>query len=294
VSETYAKRLSKHPEGTNIKALLKDNLDHVKQVKDNVDFIIDEIKAGHISDKILSKNEEGKIEIDEKLLKTMAIFHDIAKIDENGNLDTFHHHERNKVEKILVAEDSEVNKFLKDNGFSKEEISLMIDGIEAHSRRTDFIYRYFYNKNRQDLKLLPSPEKALEFVILSDADILTQSKLDQGVKKIICSRLMNKSFREEDTEDGRHSILKTLSSVIDSAQKVKDAMHFDLTREKALRQLEETEGFENWLVANNKIQEIDAIEDFAQKKKRVDELINEFLVLKNTKDASAEKIDQEK
>lgn len=279
VEKTYEDRLAKQSEGAKTQILLKDNLDHVRQVTDNVDFIVNEIKAGRMSDKILAKNESGQVEVDEKLLKTMAVFHDIAKIDENGKLDTFHHHERSKVENILIKEDSPVHQFLKAKGFDDEEISLMVDGIESHSRRTDFIYRYFYNKNKQELTSLPSPEGILEYVILSDADILTQSKLEQGVKKIICSRLINEGFRKEDTVDGRHSIIKTLASVIDSAQKVKDSMHFELTKQKASGQLGEVEEFEKWLTTNNKIQEIDVIEDFGQKKKRFDELINEFLAL---------------
>ena len=125
---------------------------------------------------------------------------------------------------------------------------------------------------------MPAPEGVLEYVILSDADILTQSKLEQGVKKIVCSRLMFDGFQKEDMVNGQHSFAKTLDSVIDSAQKVSEAMHFEITKQKALGQLDQVRNFEDWLKKNNKIQEIDATEDFGLKKRRFDELIEEFLI----------------
>lgn len=282
VGDVYAERLDrkvKAGEATaaEIGVSLKDNLDHVTQVKNNADFIIDEIKAGRMTDKIIPRDENGQAVFDERVLKTMTVLHDVAKIDEKGELDTFHHHDKNKVEKILIDENSKVSEFLKNNGFTPEEIALMIEGIEKHSRRTDFIARYFDNRKRQEIDDLPRPEGVLEYVILSDADILTQSRLDQGVRKIICSRLTTDFFRQNDTVDGHHSFAKSLESVIDSARKVSEAMHFDSTKQKASSQLAQVLDFENWLKQNNKIIEIDSLEDFILKKKRFDELIGEFL-----------------
>ena len=286
VGDIYAERLAKKVEAGKSTAneaelSLRDNLDHVGQVKDNVDFIINEIRAGRMIDRSITKDENGQVVFDEKLLKAMAVLHDIAKIDEKGELDTFYHHEKDKVEKILANDQSKINEFLKNNGFSSEDISLMISGIESHSRRTDFIARHFNNINKQEISSLPRPESALEYVILSDADILTQSRLDQGVRKIICARLM--FFRQNDTIDGYHSFSKTWESVIDSAQKVSEAMHFDLTKQKASDQLKQVLDFENWLKENNKIAEIDGLGDFGLKKKRFDELIGEFLSVADKK-----------
>lgn len=278
VGDIYADRLSQKTDLAGAKLLLQDNLNHVRQVKDNVDFIVEEIKSGRMTDELVPRDAEGQIIFDERLLKTMAVLHDVAKISEAGELDTFGHHERAKVEQLLAAENSPISKFLKNNGFTPEEVNLMIDGIERHSRRTDFIFRK-YAKDEKGLAELPAPEGVLEFVILSDADILTQSKLNQGVKKIICSRLMFDFFRQEDSVGGRHSFLRTLDSVLDSAQKVSGAMHFDLTKQKAASQLEETLAFENWLKEGGQIEIIDKIEDFGLKKKKIDELIGEFLSL---------------
>ena len=287
VGGIYAERLAKKTDASDPKIMLKDNLDHVGQVKDNVDFIIDEIKAGRMTDDIIPRDEHGQAIFDGKILKTMAVLHDVAKINEKGELDTFHHHDKDKVEKILVDEKSKVNEFLKNSGFTPEEIDLMVEGIEKHSRRTDFIARYFDNRKRQEIADLPRPEGVLEYVILSDADILTQSRLEQGVKKIVCSRLTTEFFRQADTLDGQHSFAKSLASVIDSAKKVSEAMHFELTRQKALEQLTQVLDFENWLTQNNKIAEIDGIENFDLKKKKFDELIVEFL---NTDDKNQQKI----
>jgi len=282
VGDIYSERLAKKVKVGKLKdneaeLSLKDNLDHVGQVKDNVYFIIDEIKAGRMTDNIIPRDENGQAVFDGKLLKTMAVLHDIAKIDEKGELDTFYHHEKNKLEKILADDQSGVNEFLKNSGFTSEEIDLMVDGIEKHSRRTDFIAKHFDNRKRQEIDNLPRPEGVLEYVILSDADILTQSRLEQGVKKIICSRLMNDFFRQKDMVNGHHSFAKTLESVVDSARKVSEAMHFELTKQKALDQLKQVLNFEDWLKENNKIVEIDSSDDFGSKKKRFDELIKEFL-----------------
>lgn len=288
VGGVYAERLAKKVEAgkatvNEVELLLKDNLDHVSQVKDNVDFIIDEIKAGRIADSFIPKDENGQAVFDNKLLKTMTVLHDIAKIDEKGELDTFHHHDKDKVEKILVNKESKINEFLENSGFTPEETVLMVDGIAKHSRRTDFIARYFDNRKRQEIDDLPRPEGVLEYIILSDADILTQSRLEQGVKKIICSRLVNDFFRQIDTINGRHSFAKSLESVVDSARKVSEAMHFYLTKQKALEQLRQVLNFESWLKQNNKIAEIDDTEDFNLKKKKFDEFIQEFLELEKYK-----------
>jgi len=286
VGEIYVGRLEKKREAQKatdgeIASSLKDNLDHIGQVKDNVDFIIKEIKAGRMTEDSIFKNENGQVTLKDKLLRAMAVLHDIAKIDEKGELDTFYHHEKNKVEKIIFDDKSGVAEFLKKNGFDSADIEFIINGIERHSQRTDFIARYF--KQREKEADLPGPEGVLEYEILSDADILTQSRLDQGVKKIICSRLMNDFFRQNDTIDGCHSFAKSLESVVDSAQKVSEAMHFDLTRQKALNQLTQVLDFENWLKQNNKITEIDSIESFDLKKKKFDELIGEFLGIADKK-----------
>jgi|GEM_PF-2665969 len=283
VGDVYAERLTQKTGAGDPKFMLKDNLDHVGQVKNNVDFIIDEIKAGRMIDSVIPRDEKGQAVFDEKVLKVMAVLHDVAKINEKGELDTFHHHDRDKVEKILASDQSKVNEFLKSNGFTPEEIAFMVDGIERHSRRTDFIARYFDNRKREEIADLPRPEGVLEYVILSDADILTQSRLEQGVRKIICSRLLNDFFRQSDTVDGHHSFAKSLDSVIDSARKVSEAMHFDLTKQKALKQLDQVLEFENWLRENNKITEINSLQDFTLKKKRFDELIEEFLGLTQAK-----------
>lgn len=285
VGGVYSERLNKKMEAGKATASetelsKKDNLDHVGQVKDNVDFIIEEIKSGRMTDGSISKDQNGQVILREKLLKAMAVLHDAAKIDENGELDTFHHHEKNKVEKILSDQKSGVSEFLNNNEFNPADIEFMVDGIERHSQRTDFIARYF--KQRQKEADLPGPEGVLEYEILSDADILTQSRLEQGVRKIICSRLTNDFFRQNDTIDGRHSFAKSLESVIDSARKVSEAMHFDSTKQKALNQLAQVLEFENWLKGNNKIAEVDGLEDFVLKKKRFDELIEEFLDINKT------------
>lgn len=323
VGDVYAERLDKKVQAgeataVEIGASLKDNLDHVGQVKDNVDFIIDEIKAGRMTDEIIPRDENGQAIFDDRVLKTMTVLHDVAKINEKGDLDTFHHHDRDKVEKILVDEQSKVHEFLKNNGFAPEEIAFMVDGIERHSRRTDFIARYFDNRKRQEIADLPRPEGVLEHVILSDADILTQSRLEQGVKKIVCSRLTTEFFRQTDTIDGQHSFAKTLSSTLDSAKKVAEAMHFKVTKEKNAQQLDQVLSFATWLEDKQKVVELDEIgrerlqelalekstktfgsEDekiawekkeviernkiFVAKKKRFDELILEFLDTTQTK-----------
>lgn len=283
VSDVYAERLAKKANVGDPKLMLKDNLDHVGQVRDNVDFIITEIKAGRMVDGLIPRDENNQAVFDDKLLKTMAVLHDVAKINEEGELDTFGHHEKAKVEKILLDDQSPIGNFLKSSGFTPEEVGLMIDGIEKHSRRTDFIARHFDSRKRQEINNLPRPEGVLEYVILSDADILTQSRLEQGVKKIICSRLMNDFFRQNDTVDGRHYFAKSLESVVDSARKVSEAMHFDLTKQKALGQLKQVLSFEDWLKQSNKIAEIDSLGDFNLKKKKFDELIEEFLEITDKK-----------
>ncbi len=279
VGQVYQER-SAGADPAKTELLLKDNLDHISQVKDNTEEIINKLKSGEGKESFIPRDEKGQVVFDEKLLKAMAILHDVAKIDEAGKLDTFYHHEREKVAKILSNESSPIQQFLVKNNFSQEEIDLIIDGIEKHSRRTDFIYRKFYNKNKDEARFLPAPEGVLEYVVLSDADILTQSKLEQGVKKIICSRLFSETFRRQDSEGGRHSFIKTLDSVMESAQRVNEAMHFEITKQKAAKQLEEVKAFEAWLKENNKIKEIDDAEDFSVKKKIFDELIREFLVKK--------------
>lgn len=275
VGDVYAERLAHKDNTGRSELLLKDNLDHLTQVKDNVDFIIEEIKSGRMTDDIIPK-ENGQAVFDEKLLRTMAILHDVAKIDEEGKLDTFYHHDKNKVSRILSDEASPIKQFLAENNFSPEEVDLMIDGIEKHSRRTDFIARYFDNRGRKEFDL-PKPEGVLEYVILSDADILTQSRLEQGVKKIVCDRLANDAFRQDDMADGRHSFKKTLVSVLDSAENVDNAMHFSATKAKAASQYKQVERFAVWLKSNNEIATIDKINNFGDKKKKFDELIVEFL-----------------
>ncbi len=266
VGQVYQER-STGADPAKTELLLKDNMDHVRQVKDNTEEIINQLKSGEGKESFIPKDEKGQVVFDEKLLKAMAILHDVAKIDEGGKLDTLGHHDKAKLEKILLEDDGAINNFLKSNGFNDEEIKLMIDGIEKHSRRTDFIYRKFAKEERDLSESLPRPEGVLEFVVLSDADILTQSKLEQGVKKIVCSRLMFDGFRKEDMVNGQHSFAKTLDSVIDSAQKVNEAMHFEITKQKAAKQLEEVKSFEAWLKENDKIKEIDDAEDFGVKKK---------------------------
>lgn len=277
VGDLYAERIANKDNDNLNQLLIKDNMDHIKQVEDNVSFIIGEIKAGRMTDATMAKDKNGEVIFDEKLLKTMAALHDVAKIDEAGKLDTFYHHDREKVAKILSNKSSPIQQFLVKNNFSQEEIDLIIDGIERHSRRTDFIYREFYNQNKDEARFLPAPEGVLEYVILSDADILTQSRLDQGVKKIVSSRLTNDFFRQDDATGGRHSFAKTLASAVDSARKAGEVMHFAATKEKNASQLKQVLEFVGWLESNNKILEIDDLNDFVAKKKRFDKLIVEFL-----------------
>lgn len=275
VKDVYCQRTGK---GEN-DPLIRDNVDHFQQVKNNVDFIISELKSGNIKEGFLPKDQNGQVTFDERLLKTMAVLHDVAKLDDSGKLDTFGHHDRNKLMKLLGG-NSPINNYLKDNGFDDEEVNLMINGIEAHSRRTDFIQKKFIKEGKDLSTALPRPEGVLENVILSDADILTQSKLEQGVKKIVCSRLMFEGFRKEDETNGRHSFAKTLESAVDSARKVSEVMHFDVTRKKTANQISELQEFVDWLNANDEIKTIDKLDDFIAKKAKFDQLMGEFL-LKN-------------
>lgn len=276
LEQTYKERLAgQSPEKASL--ILKDNLDHARQVKENTAEIIGRLRAGEGRESFIPKDDQGRAIFDESALRAMAILHDVAKISEEGKIDTFHHHDRQNLEKILADPVSPVNSALKRQGFSEERIGLMIEGINRHSRRTDFIQRYFYNKNRQDLAQLPGPEGVLEYAVLSDADILTQSHLEQGVKKIVCSRLLNDNFRQQDSLEGRHFFAKTLDSAMESAQKVGEAMHFEITKEKARRQLEQTREFAAWLTESGRLGELDSLADFSLKKKRFDEFIEEFV-----------------
>jgi len=266
--------------------IIKDNLEHTEQVLENVKKITSAIINGqeksNITKNLAKDKTTKKILINKDLLQIMAILHDAAKIDESGKVDTFHHHEAGKVRRIIGNKSFAIKDLLQDNNITDAEIDLIIDGIERHSRKTDFIYRHYQKEHNQgQAKPLPSARGVLEYAILSDADILTHSKLEQGIKKIVCIRLNAKEFIKEDRVEGRHNFFRTLTSAAMSASKADQAMYFNITKKKVKENIKELAEFENWLKENNKISKIDQIKELKEKKKYFDKLIEEFLDLKN-------------
>lgn len=216
---------------------------------------------------VFGHHEEYKVReaVDQKI-DYKNIIKGARKIDDEGQFE--------EVAMINKFADLEKDRFsvadyLKKQGFNDEDIDFVVEGIEVHSGATAFIRKNYLRSLYQSQQVgvenvelppeVPTPEgsaKIAEYMILADADVMNQAKIDEGFKKIVTFRLNDPNFRTKELTNGKHDLRYTLNSAVLSANEAVGSMHFEDTKLEAEGYAEKVNEFMSHLENSGKIDEI--------------------------------------